>query len=319
MENGINPILAHELDEVTRLLSRNNSDDYFTEHSRVYPWTNENLKFVFDEFYGGEETVLTVSGSGDQAINAAMYGAKNIDVFDINQFALYYFDLKMAAMFALDFPEFIDFMPLLIHKNYPSENCLNWESYPQVTSMLKDISSRSHEFWKKALYRKRYDYINDMVRMFFMGMSDTEDAAKAIAAANYLTPDSYELARNNLIGARIHSQLLDLKVVPAFYDNRKYGFIYFSNIVQYATQAFPNEKNSYHHSLIAYKNFLENEVKPMLRKQGTIIANYCFYSPRDMKAKNQKIMKTVLEYDKRYMREIVPGTNDMERIIAVRG
>lgn len=60
----------------------------------VYAFTNENLTCLKDLYDFKDKKVLTVLGSGDQYFSSVLFGAKEVDVYDIEPKAWDYFVLK---------------------------------------------------------------------------------------------------------------------------------------------------------------------------------------------------------------------------------
>lgn len=77
---------------------------------RIYPFTNENLTESLGSLYqlDGAE-VLSVIGSGDQYFTSILNGAKNVELYDINNLAWFYFVLKFYAIQVLSYEEFWEF------------------------------------------------------------------------------------------------------------------------------------------------------------------------------------------------------------------
>lgn len=86
-------------------------NNLFTKHSRIYPFTNENLNGCFDNFDFNNRNCLTVLGSSDQALDMCLRGACEITTFDINILTKYLFYLKKAAILSgLTKEEYIKFL-----------------------------------------------------------------------------------------------------------------------------------------------------------------------------------------------------------------
>ena len=62
-----------------------------------YLWTNEDMKLYPKENLKGKN-ILTITSSGDHALNAILNGATNIDSFDVNLFSKYVSALKIAMI-----------------------------------------------------------------------------------------------------------------------------------------------------------------------------------------------------------------------------
>lgn len=100
-----------------------------------YAATNENLAY-FADLGVQDKNTLTVTGSGDHALNLAYFGAKSIETFDINELAIIAFDLKKNAILHLSRDEFLEFY-----------------TYPK--------------FFNKKIYDKIYPYLNDVTKAVF--------------------------------------------------------------------------------------------------------------------------------------------------------
>lgn len=76
---------------------------------RIYNFTNENVVSYQNLFNFDNSNVLSVIGSGDQYFSSILYGAKQVDLYDINVIAYYYFILKFYSIQILSYEEFYDF------------------------------------------------------------------------------------------------------------------------------------------------------------------------------------------------------------------
>lgn len=82
----------------------------FGPYSPAYPTTNEDWRFAMQELQPANKSVLTVAGSGDQAIAFAISGAKDIDAFDKTVFANVIMKMKFSAIPTLDYIQYQDFV-----------------------------------------------------------------------------------------------------------------------------------------------------------------------------------------------------------------
>lgn len=80
-------------------------NDFFSRFSPAYIVSNENLKREV-MLTQNAKNVLTVAGSGDQALYYKMAGAKNVDTFDISFCAHAIQDIKTTAIGELKYPEY---------------------------------------------------------------------------------------------------------------------------------------------------------------------------------------------------------------------
>ena len=87
--------------------------------SFTYLFATENISGFSKKISFKDKTILTVCSSGDQAFNAILNDALTVDLFDVNIFSKYYFNLKLAAIKSLNYEEFLDF---LTPKNIVNKN-----------------------------------------------------------------------------------------------------------------------------------------------------------------------------------------------------
>ena len=76
---------------------------YNSEFSRIYSFATENIAGYIDYFDFDNKSLLTVGSSGDQVLNAFYNGARDITLFDINEYAKYYVYLKISAILSLSY------------------------------------------------------------------------------------------------------------------------------------------------------------------------------------------------------------------------
>ena len=91
-------------------------------YNKVYNFTNENVTCLKDIYSFENSKVLSVVGSGDQYFASMLFGAKQVDLFDINETSYLYFILKFYSIRELTFNEFYEFLVL---KNFNNINIYN--------------------------------------------------------------------------------------------------------------------------------------------------------------------------------------------------
>ena len=104
------------------------------KYERVYSKSNENVKGILDNFDIEGKEVLTVLGSGDQALNFLNRKAKSVDTFDVNKLTLYYYYLRIWSIRYFDcfYPEIplCDVLKKVVPKREDEENAYNfWINY----------------------------------------------------------------------------------------------------------------------------------------------------------------------------------------------
>lgn len=120
-------------------------------YNKVYDFTNENVECLKDLYHFENSRVITVLGSGDQYFASKLHGAKEVDVFDINETSYLYFILKFYAIRELTYEEFYDF---LIKKNIK-----NIHVYKKLEPVLPKEALQYYKYllktWKTKLSQKK--------------------------------------------------------------------------------------------------------------------------------------------------------------------
>lgn len=80
-----------------------------TSKSPMYIYATEMVSDYYSKLNIKNKRVLSVTGSGDQIINAYFFGAKEVVGFDINKYASFFLELKVSAILNLTYQEFIRF------------------------------------------------------------------------------------------------------------------------------------------------------------------------------------------------------------------
>lgn len=104
---------------------------------QVYCFSNEYLDGIYSHFNFKNKRVLTVGSSGDQAINAYIFGATQVEIIDANIWTLPYTEYKIAAIKNLSFQEFRDAF-------IENANPFDWKVYSKISH---DLSGKTKEFW----------------------------------------------------------------------------------------------------------------------------------------------------------------------------
>ena len=71
----------------------------FHRYSGIFLTTNEKLDDdVFRDIFSKSKRLLSITASGDQILNAILYGVEDITGIDISSFPKYFLALKVAAL-----------------------------------------------------------------------------------------------------------------------------------------------------------------------------------------------------------------------------
>lgn len=150
------------------------------EFDQIYPFTTENIVGYIDCFDLQDKSLLTVGSSGDQIINAALKGTKDITLLDINPYAKYYYYLKTAGILELSLTEFNEFFRYNDHPKVFKYNkkVFNKDSYKKLKSTLKSLNKDSYLFWDELfdMYQpehiRSYLFSNDEYRTSILSKSN---------------------------------------------------------------------------------------------------------------------------------------------------
>ena len=275
-------ILIHEL-------YRYSTDaNIYNMFNHIYPFSTENIKGYYELLDLENKDILTVGASGDHTINLELENVNSSDYFDINPFTKYYYELKIAAIKALSYNEFLEFF---CYEDYPktfnkNKKAFNIDMYKKIAPYLKDDTKM---FWN-SLY---LEVSGIDIRNSNLFSKDEEPLRVIKKANNYLDEFNYNNLKNNI------------KLTPNFYQsnivrldkklNKQYDIIMLSNIAQYIEGIFN-------------KNHLENlkevilKLEDKLKDNGIIIVSYLYdiYGRYDYN-------NTPLIYDLRRVRNVISG------------
>ena len=196
----VNELIGHTQDVIG---CHNSSDNY----DSIYFHSNEYLREIFNEVDVEGKVVLTVLGSGDQALHMYDRGAKSIDLYDKNKLTIYYYYLRVWTIKYLNefYPEYYlenDFLKKLLEVVKPST----------------EEENIAYLYWKKFIwYFDKYDH-DDFEELFILG---TEPKRNELYDFSRIMPriEHEDYKFNNI---DITSYGLDL--------GKKYDIIYTSNI-----------------------------------------------------------------------------------------
>ena len=206
-------------------------EEYIWDFEDIFPFTTENIAGYIDYFDLQDKSLLTVGSSGDQIINAAFKGAKDITLLDINPYAKYYYYLKTAGILELNLTYFNEFFR---YNDYPkvfkyNKKVFDKASYKKLKSTLKSLDNDSYLFWDELFDMYQPDYIR------FSLFSNDEYGTSVLGKSNlYLqSENTYDETKTKLKELRpefINEDIFKSNLTKN-YDN-----IWLSNIACYLYQ-----------------------------------------------------------------------------------
>lgn len=255
------------------LAKKHISKDYYFDDSfhgsrfaEIYPFTTENINGYFKNCNFKNKSLLTVGSSADQILNAITLNCNDITCFDINPFTRYYYELKKAAILALDIDQFLAFF---CYRDYPvtfkdNKNTFDINTYHQIAKYLSD---ENEAFWS-SLYA---DFAGFEIRKTLFS-SDEEKHFILRKINNYLDETNYYKLKNNLNLVKPSFVTCDIKDVNKLLKF-KYDIIALSNISKYLQYMFDKEP------LENFKRIVLN-LKNNLNENGQIFIAYLYNTKR---------------------------------------
>lgn len=200
---------------------------------RVYGFTNENVSSFSSLYNFSSAKVLSVLGSGDQYFASLLYGAREVDLYDVNEMAWDFFILKYYGIMLLNYEEFYDYF------------------------VIKKLNDEKHfEYLLSYLPRDVRMRLSDLYKRYF-GLSDylTPDIANIVYDDGHVIPYFEKCEYYRL------QDILKSKNLPRFYlDN----FINLPNILPKSGYDIVLASN------VFYWLYLDEEEKKVLEYKGIL-------------------------------------------------
>lgn len=230
------------------LLNMNSNKDKITSFTSFgnfdpsYLWTNEDMKLYPKENLKGKN-ILTITSSGDHALNAILNGGSMIDSFDVNIFSKYVSALKIAMIKKYGYYDFFKRMDWI--ENMESLNFNSKENI--IDSIMEYLSHDEYLFWSTFEYLR----INNKVNF-----NDVINVYGSLKKNAYTDAFSYNKLKRNLKKAKItyyDSDIMDIEKSV----NKKYDRVFLSNVLEYVLASNgPRFVNNYNDAMIKLDKIL---------------------------------------------------------------
>ena len=269
LEN-IESVLDSSLNPLTRaLLNIKINPNY----SVLYNFATEDIASYITSF-NSLENYLTVCASGDQVINAIIYGAKNIDTFDINYLAKHALILKLSAIQCLNSSEIIKLFTTYNQK--------------LLEKVISNTNPLVQQFWE-SIFK---EYRQDIVGEFFGEYTISEQTIYDINP--YLIPTNLEQVKSLLGNVNINFIESDLYSLPQHLKNT-YDAINLSNIYEYLN--FDTQVNI--ENAKQFYEFITQQLIQFLNNDSTLLLCYLYAFSKKTKTHFDELYKTT-EFSKLY-------------------
>lgn len=207
-----------------------------------YLWTNEDMKLYPKENLK-ENNILTITSSGDHALNVILNGGSMIDSFDVNIFSKYVSALKIAMIKKYGYYDFFKRMDWI--ENMES---LNFNSKENIIDSIREyLSHDEYLFWSTFEYLR----INNKVNF-----NDVINVYGSLKKNAYTDAFSYNKLKRNLKKAKItyyDSDIMDIEKSV----NKKYDRVFLSNVLEYVLASNgPRFVNNYNDAMIKLDKIL---------------------------------------------------------------
>ena len=241
---------------------------FYDEYCKVALFSNERLTDRNGIVSCANKSILTPLSSGDQFLGAVYGNARSIVTYDINVLAKYVAELKIAAVKAFNYEDFIKYMVPYFGK----EKNLMFFDHKLLNALMPYLNKEVLEYWQEIIgYADKPGFLNfiDIEHPAFE-LSNIQ-AGKAFFANKM----HYELLREKLKGVDnpmfIHTRFEE-------FDSSigKYDIIDLSNIIEcLVVEMYYTDGQLSEDSMDAiFMNIVEHLVVPQVNEAGTIIVDY---------------------------------------------
>ncbi|MEG2618589.1 MAG: hypothetical protein RR984_02375 [Bacilli bacterium] len=187
-------------------------------YEKVYGFSNKNISSYNSLYDFKDKKVLSVLGSGDQYFSSILFGAKEVDLFDSNRLAWYYFILKYYGIKTLSFKEFYDF--------FVTSNLSNIKIYNIIRNSLP---TNVRDYFDNLIARNIKLSSNKIKTSLF----SNEGNFKSGTFIPYFDKETYYVLQNKLNNTKVPNTFFcDIKNLSQDVDNQ-YDLMLCSNIYHY--------------------------------------------------------------------------------------
>ena len=259
--------LSEDIDNAKAVIDKkiDNSSFAFNEFFPIYKSTNECISHIpYMDSLKNKDRVLSVIGSGDQIINAILFGTNDIVGIDISTFPKYFLPLKLAAIKVLEKNTYLEYFYGI--KEMPFQ-----DKYYEI--IRNELDENTKMFWDFL-----YNYSNNLydTHLFY----DFKISAKTAILNNPFLQDNYF----SVLKRNIEKVKLELLKHDMFYANKLnkgyFDLIILSNIINNAS-TFNEERISiseYNERFLQlmkkYKKFLKS--LPLSKNGIALTYNFSF-------------------------------------------
>ncbi len=231
------------------------------KYKQILMFTDENINAMTNKLDLKDKDILTVTSSGDQALNFLLEGAKSIKLFDNNIYSECYFYLKKALIENISYQEFLNFyFPGFFNK----KEFFSKEKYDLAKDSLPDGKVR--EYWDYIFNNYTKQEVKDM---FIQRVYDKKDT---ISRNNYLKNESNYNKLKEILKNINKVDFQEINILhELLYIDKPVDFIYLSETLN---KISASNQIEYLKKIKALTLNISNNIK----ENGTIAVSYmhCF-------------------------------------------
>lgn len=248
-----------------------------SKYSSIYLASTANVKDTL-AIYDNYKSVLTVGGTGAHGFEAALNGAKKVDMFDINVLQRIYYELLYTAIIYLDYEEFIKYFTLQEQKEVFQKdeisNLISNEMYEKLVCFLPEDA----RFVLEPLFETFFSF--DLILSGLYRFQYSIDINYLKKYISFYNKESYQKLQNILRkgDCEFNYYCVSLIDVPSYFKD-KYDLVLLDNILQYY-QDISLLDTPYN-----VNQFIQEKLIERVNDGGAIQVNYGFEVASDAFAK----------------------------------
>ena len=248
--------------QISDLYLGENKETIEAYFDHLYHFTTEMINGYYKLLSFKGKKILTVMGSGDHTLNAILKGSRNIDTFDINPLAIYYYKLKEAAIKGLEYNEFCEFFyPCKLETINRNPKIWNHKIYLKFSPYLEPLYKK---FWD-SMY---LEFSGEEIRNSKLFWEDNIMQTRLHRYNSYLTKNGYYLLKNILLNQKVKINFYN-KNISNLELKQKYDYMFLSNISQYLNKIYKKDELEQFNELIKK---LANSLNP----NGILFHSYLY-------------------------------------------
>ena len=245
--------IVEALDATQEILKKDQAVP-FGKYSSVYVSPTGNVKSVLREYHQNEK-VLTIGAMGAYAYEAMLYGAKEIDLFDINILQYLYYELINLGIRTFSFEQFIhNFTTYFSNNEFEKKNL-----FIDIKELLKKEDTVATEYFKKLL--EIYSREEIIQSRLFNDLNANRELLERHSSL-YNEKEFYQI-KNLLLSKEVYLnyQLCDVVDIKEHFTTQ-YDLLLLDNVLQFY-QKIPRLD-----TVSKVNDWVESTVKKVLKENG---------------------------------------------------